>query len=78
VTTLDPQDYWQLRAMHADLERDQATLAAVQARLAASQAKRQEMWRQVVEKYALDPNAQYQLKDDDCSITPASTGNGQP
>ena len=73
--TLDPVDYWKLRSAMADLERDQAALMAVQARLAQSQARRQLVWQEVVTKYELEPTAQYQLKDDDCSVTPA---NGQP
>jgi hypothetical protein len=74
---LDPVDYWKLRAAMADLERDQASLLAVQVRLAQSQARRQQVWQEVATNYELDATAQYQLSDAECSVTPAN-GNGQP
>jgi len=69
---LDANDYWRLRAVNSDLERDQATLAVVQGRIEASKAKREAVWKEVVEKYGLDMNGQYSAKDEDCSINPVS------
>jgi hypothetical protein len=73
---LDPQDYWKLRAVNSDLERDQATLMAIQSRLDATRVKRQAVWDALAAKYSLDPTAQYAAKDEDCSLNVQT--NGQP
>jgi hypothetical protein len=76
TTSLDPTDYWKLRTVNAELERDQAAQAAIQSRLEGSRAKRQQLWGELTEKYKLDPNGQYSARDEDCSLT--VNPNGAP
>jgi outer membrane protein TolC len=73
-TQLDPPDYWQLRALSADLDREQTALALVQTRLEALRTRREALWKTLVEKYGLDPTAPYAARDEDCSLTPSSPG----
>jgi hypothetical protein len=63
--TLDPLDYWQLRALTADLD-------AAQARLEALRTRRQALWTSLVEKYHLEATAAYAARDEDCSLLEAS------
>lgn len=66
---LDPRDYWQLRALSADLEREQTALALVQTRLEALRTRREAVWKALVEKYQLDASKPYAARDEDCSLT---------
>jgi len=66
---LEPNDYWKLRAINSDLERDQASLMAIQSRIEVSRIRREQMWKEIAQKYNLDPNKPYQAKDEDCSLT---------
>lgn len=59
---LDPPDYWQLRALSADVE-------IVQTRLDALRTRREALWKALVEKYALDASKPYAARDEDCSLT---------
>jgi hypothetical protein len=63
--TLDPLDYWQLRALTADLD-------AAQARLEALRTRRQALWTALAAKYALDPAGAYAARDEDCSLLETS------
>jgi hypothetical protein len=67
--TLDPPDYWQLRALSADLEREQTALALVQTRLEALRGRREACWQRLVEKYQLEAGRSYAARDEDCSLT---------
>ena len=75
MPNLDPTDYWKLRTVNAELERDQAAQAAIQSRLDASRVKRQQIWMEMAERYQLDPNGQYNARDEDCSLSPSPNGS---
>lgn len=66
---LEPTDYWRLRALDADLQRSQMAITVAQQQAGAAQTKRQALWRELVEKYQLDPAANYRADDEDCSLT---------
>lgn len=68
-TTMEPADYWKLRAINADLERDQAMLMATQARLEGGRQRRQVLWAELAAKYSLEPDKGYTARDEDCSLT---------
>lgn len=74
--TLDPLDYWKLRASASDVDRDQAALAVVHSRLAQSQTRKQQLWQEISAKYGLDAAAAYSLRDDDCSLTLQTSQEG--
>lgn len=73
MATLDPTDYWKLRASSMELERDHQALQAAQTRFEAVRAKHAAYWQTIAAKYQLDPGAPYTARDEDCSLT-----NGQP
>jgi hypothetical protein len=69
--TLEPCDYWKLRAVSADLERDQVALAAAQARIELARQRRHALWTETATKYGLDPVKSYTANDDECSLVEA-------
>jgi hypothetical protein len=70
-TTLDPIDYWQLRALTADLD-------AAQVRVEALRTRRQAVWTQLAQKYALDATASYAARDEDCTLHESPAGTPAP
>lgn len=71
---LEPNDYWKLRAINSDLERDQAAVMALQNRLEMNRAKRQQFWLQIVEKYKLDKDGNYSADDENCALNLSTNG----
>lgn len=67
--TIEPSDYWQLRARDADLQREQVALALTQQRLIQARERRQALWGTLVAKYQLDPAKNYVANDEECSLT---------
>lgn len=61
MTTLAPADYWQLRALTADLD-------AAQARLELLRARRQACWLQLAAQYQLEAARPYAARDEDCAL----------
>lgn len=66
--TLEPEDYWKLRTLNTELEKEQTTLALVQSRLESVRNKRTVLWNQLAEKYHFDSQKNYTANDEDCSI----------
>lgn len=67
--TLAPEDYWRMRAVQSDLDRDQAQVIASQQRAAQAQVRRHQVWQELATKYALDAGQQYLMNDAECSLT---------
>lgn len=59
---LEPCDYWKLRALEGDVQRNQQLLAI-------AQEKRQAFWNELTTKYDLRDNVGYNINDTDCSLT---------
>ena len=59
--TLDPVDYWKLRVLTTEVERDQIALEWARHR-------RQAAWAELAAKYGLDPVKHYRASDEDCSL----------
>lgn len=59
---LDPADYWRLRALDGDVQRHQQVLNM-------AQEERQLFWSELVEKYDLRDNVEYQANDLECSLS---------
>lgn len=72
MPTLEPPDYWKLRAVSADLEREQTALLLVQTRVETLRVRREAVWAALVEKYQLDATTPYAARDEDCSLTASS------
>jgi hypothetical protein len=66
--TLDPADYWRLRAQTSDLEREQTTALLVQTRLELARERRQKLWTEIAAKYHLPMDRPYALQDDGCTL----------
>jgi hypothetical protein len=66
--TLDPADYWRLRSLTTDLEREQTTALLVQTRLELAREKRQRVWTELAVKYQLPMDRPFMLHDDTCSV----------
>jgi len=60
--TLDPADYWKLRALDGDIRVAQQALQMLTQR-------RQQTWMEIVAKYGLDAARGYAARDDDCSLS---------
>jgi len=71
--TLDPVDYWRLRAATADVERDQVALVLAQARVEMSRRQRQAVWSAIATKYGLDAERAFAARDEDCSLNEVSS-----
>lgn len=70
MITLDPGDYWQLRARAADV-------GAAQAALDTAREKQRHAFAAIAPKYQLDGQARYRFEDDRCAlISDADAPNG--
>lgn len=65
---LDVADYWRLRALTTDLEREQTTALLVQTRLELARERRQKLWQELAAKYHLPMDRAFMLQDDTCSV----------
>lgn len=73
MTTLDRADYWQLRALTGDLEREQLAAALAQARLELARLRRQDYWRALAARYELPIDRPYGLMDESCALVDTTT-----
>lgn len=67
-TKLDPADYWRLRSLTSDLEREQTTALLVQTRLELARERRQTLWTTIAAKYGVAMDRPYALQDESCSL----------
>ena len=74
--TLPPADYWRLRALAADLEREQLTAMLAQSRIEAARTRQQQFFAMLSAEHALPPGP-LGFDDATCSLVGAATTDAQ-
>lgn len=70
--TLPPADYWRLRALAADLEREQMTAMLAQTRIEAARTRQQTFFATLAAEHGLPPGP-LSFDDATCSLVPVPT-----
>ena len=68
MPTLDPADYWQLRALTADLDRAQLEAALAETRLDLARTRRQAFWHDLATRHGIAAEKRYGMRDDGCVL----------
>lgn len=68
MPTLEPAEYWQLRALTADVDRAQLEAALAETRLDLARQRRQMYWLALTGRHGIAADRRYALRDEEYAL----------